>query len=733
MWEVRLVVPLAVAPWVLVALVTGGPSVAVHMLVTLAVLGGLGALALRYGMTEHGEALYLLAIPVGFVFAASLLALGLRIGLSVRITGWALVALGLMGLLMVRGEGRGLGRQHLRYGVLYIVLSAMVCGLYFAPGAWQDGVTTADGSFQWMYIDTQYQMANAAVAKTDQAPPAMPGMSTAPFIYHFAPYSVAGAISAMTGLTIADATVRVVRGIGLLALLLASLGLGRILARRIGDADLGGIASVVGLFLYGSLSALFGSTNNTTATAELPAVLFPMPGLAGVVHDGGWFSHLVLGHSELWGGIGLLVTLALVTHRLTSITRPRTSVDLSIVVPALVLPINVIAGIGATGVVASVYAIMAIRHRRALLVSAGSLVVAGLVAWIMGYIGSPSASGVAIDAGYSAKALTLWRWLFVGLGVRVVAGAWFRRLRIDPAAWILIALVAGYFPIWFFLKDSFDGHNLYALKFLQGVLSVYAFAWLGGLLGRTEQSWFSTVARELLRWSWRLGVVLLTVDLVAASLTTIRGQVTPRPLVFATIGALAVTLCSGVLLVWRERSPTGWRLASVAVFLVISLGFAAWLPSWMGYGLNRLRLHVTMSSDEVAALRWVRDTSRPDALIATNHHSIDAFRARRDRSYGYRMMAERPILLEGWEYGEMLTPQFPAVRRDNQVLFQTEDTDKARAIVQKYNIKYIVTAPGTDLQVTPEASWLQLAAHYGSVKVYQVQTAPLAGSTVELP
>ncbi len=427
------------------------------------------------------------------------------------------------------------------------------------------------------------------------------------------------------------------------------------------------------------------------------------------------------------GGIGIFVTLALVADRLTSVEHARLPIDLLIVLPALVACLNVIAGIGIVGVVVAVYALLGLRHKRALIASVGTLLAAILVAWIMGYVGSASASGVAFDLGYSAKALTLWKWLFVGLGVRIVAAAWLRRWRADPVAWVLIAFVVGYLAMGFLLRDDFDEHNLYALKFLQGILSVFAFAWLGAIWARAKPHWSETAARELLWWSWRLGGLLLMADVAAVGLTAIRGDATPRSLLLATVGALAVTLAAAALLAWRRRAPTGWRSASAAVLIVVAVGLAAWLPSWMGYGLNRLHVEVTLSSDEVAALRWVRNTSGPDALIATNHHAIEQFRVRPDRSYGYRVIAERPVLLEGWEYGEKLAPSFATVRRDNDVLFHATDPDSARAVVQRYGIQFIVMAPKTDLHITA-APWLRLAAQFGSVKVYRTNAARVGES-----
>lgn len=715
--------PLAFLPWLAVSFATGGPWVALHLLVAMALIAGLGWLALAVGMREPDEMSLLLAVPLGFALAATVLAVVARLDASIRFAGWALAVAGGVGLIVGRGRVAAMMGRPVRFGVLFVVLSAVVCGIYFAPGAWRDGITTAHGGFQWMYVDTQYHMAVAAAVKTNHGPPAMPGMATAPLIYHFAPYAMAGTLSAMTGIRIADAAARVMRAVGLVALILSALALGRTLGRRLGSPALAGVASVVGLFFCGSLSALLVSKVNSTGATTLPAFLFSMPDLA-VVHDGGWFSHLVLGHSELWGGIGIFTALALLVSRLDTVERPRLALDLAVIVPGLVLALNVIAGIGTVGVVVGVYALLGLRHRKALLLAAAVLVVAVAVERVLGYVGSPSSSGVALDLSYSSKALALWRWLFVGLGVRLVAAAWWRRWRMDPAAWALLLFVVGYLAMGFLLRDSFDNHNSYGPKFLQGILSVFAFAWLGAVWATRESAWRETVVGELMGWAWRLGAVLLVADVVAAALASARGgfpagSLAGWSLKLGAAGTGAVLAGVALLLACRRWVPKVWPGASSALLALMAVGLLAWLPSWAAYGLNRLHMQVRLSPAEVSALHWVRDHSGPDALIATNHHAVASFHSRKDRSYGYRVLAERPILLEGWEYGEKYDPRFPSVRRDNDLLFHTTDPDSARAVVRRYGIRYIVTAPGTDLHVADSPSWLRLAARFGSVKVYR--------------
>jgi hypothetical protein len=713
-------VVLAVVPWVAVAMATGGVVVAICFIVVLAIVGGLGFLGLKIGMNERGELLLLLSVPLGFIFASSILALAARLGGSVRLIGWVLAVTGVVGLSLAGRWLRGTALQPIRHRLVYFVLSVVVCAVYFSPGAWRDGRSTSDGGFRWIYVDTQYLMAVSASVMTDHGRPAHAGLATAPLTYHFAPYAVSGTLSAMTGLEVPDTHVRVVRGLGLIALMLSALALGRILGRRLGNAAFAGIAAVVGLFFYGSLSALFEPQFGTTATTSFPPLLFLIPHLE-VTHDGGWFSHLVLGHSDLWAGIGMLVTLALLADRVTSRARPRLPLDLFVLVPGLVACLNSIAGVGMVGVVGGVYFLVGIWRRRAWLLGATTLIAAGAAIGVMGYVGSSSAAGVALDVTYAGKAFMLWCWLFVGLGVRIAAFGWSRRWRDDPMVWMLALLVVGYITMGLFIRDDFDSHNLYALRFLQGVLSVFAFAWLGAMV--TCGGWRETVAAGLLRWCGAVAALLLLIDVMAFGIRVVRGDPfsvdASFSLKLASVGALAVLVGSSTLLAWRHLSPRSWRVVPAVLFASLSLGSFAWLPPWMAYGLNRLGLQVTLSPDEVTALRWVRDSSEPDALLATNHHAVAKFRLRQERSYGYRVIAERPILLEGWEYGEKYDPRFAAVRNDNDLLFSTNDSALAHRIIDRYGVQFVVTAPATDLHIAGDLPWLKQVARFGAVKVYE--------------
>src|SRR5208337_1329066 len=104
------------------------------------------------------------------------------------------------------------------YGLTLALLSALICVLYFLPGARNDAVLRHDGSFNWMYADTQFFHSMAAGIKRGDSPPKAPGTATAELFYHFGPYAAAASISRLTGIGLGDAYARVTRGASLWAL-----------------------------------------------------------------------------------------------------------------------------------------------------------------------------------------------------------------------------------------------------------------------------------------------------------------------------------------------------------------------------------------------------------------------------------------------------------------------------------------------------------------------------------
>ena len=167
-------------------------------------------------------------------------------------------------------------KSTIAYGGSLVLLSVLICTVFFLPSALKDAVLRHDGSFNWMYVDTQYNYSISAGIKSGNTPPNTPGTATAELLYHFGPYAPAAAISRLTGLDLGDALARVTRGASLWALVLSCFGLGTLLSLKATGEKFGGIMSVAGLFFYGSLLSLFTNERNSSSHVT-GAILFKIP------------------------------------------------------------------------------------------------------------------------------------------------------------------------------------------------------------------------------------------------------------------------------------------------------------------------------------------------------------------------------------------------------------------------------------------------------------------------
>jgi hypothetical protein len=276
-------------PWIAVVLFTaGGWAVLDFFAYAVLVLAvGYGIVSVALPASIRAQAIFL-APAAGIMAISALTAFWLRLGLPLI---WAPVLW--LGLTVVGALGSWKDRTlwtetTVPYGVSLAILSALICLLFFLPGAHNDAVLRHDGSFTWMYPDTQFFHSMAAGIKRGDAPPKAPGTATAELFYHFGPYTPAAAISRLTGLALGDAYARVTRGASLWALILSCFGLGTLLSLKATGERFGGLMSVAGLFFYGSLLSLFNEELNS-ASYVTGAILFKIPG-AEVLAQGGPFT-----------------------------------------------------------------------------------------------------------------------------------------------------------------------------------------------------------------------------------------------------------------------------------------------------------------------------------------------------------------------------------------------------------------------------------------------------------
>jgi hypothetical protein len=665
-------------------------------------------------------ALWALAPAAGILAVSALTAFWARMGLPLlgALGLWVgLLAVGIWGLWRDRASW---SKGTVTCGFTLAVLSALVCAVYFLPTARNNLVSRPDGSYSWKFVDAQHFHAMAASIKESGSPPKTPGTFTAELLYHFGPYAPAAAISKLDGLDLGDAVARVTHGASLWALVLSCFGLGTLLSRKATGQTFGGIASVAGLFFYGSLAALFTTAGTTTGHAAR-AMLFNVPGVQ-VLADGGPFDQLLVGHSVQHGlgAITVIMGLCLAATGCEPASAWR-GIPL-LVLPALAVPVNSVAALYCLGVVGTLLfwgRLWAVRSW----LSITLMLCLFFGAWhIMGYGHAPDAAHAALNEHCIEQWWTLAVWLTVGLGFRIVGLRWISRPWNEPLSGLVLVTVLGLlaFALLLNLRDSNERYGFY---FLQSLFSIFAFSRV------TSGCWHGEERRQMTA-EW-LGLVTKTmaVFVVGAMVLRVAVRALHRDVWIASVslqivpGCLLILLLSGALVLMTRRR--GWAAVGSTVFMgVLLVGFLAWVPVFVRYGLGTIRTGVTYPAGEVRGLRRLGEFMRPDERFATNKHALDSISLTPpyERSYGYSALAEHPVLLEGYlDRGENLLPGFDALLRDNDLLFTTTEPEMPRGIARTYGVRWLVARPGTDISLNrPLPSWLVEQHDCGDLKIYRI-------------
>ena len=335
-------------PWIAVVLFTAGTWAALNFLAYGIVVATAGyciiSMALPAGQRSQ---VMVLAPALGVLAVSALTSLWVRLGLPLI---WvSALWLGLMaaGAVCLWSDRSLWKNSTVAYGGALVLLSALVCVVYLLPSR-NDAVHHRDGSFSWLYVDTQFNYSMAAAVKSGGSPPKEPGTATVELLYHFGGYAPAAAISRFDRLDLGDAYARVTRGVSLWSLMLSCFGLGLLLSLKANGGKFGAIMSVAGFFFYGALLAMFTDERNSSSYVT-GAILFNLP-RAMVRHGGGPFSHLILGHSELHalGAITAILGLCLIYREWGELTW-RELVLLAL--PALAIPMHSVAALYCVGVV----------------------------------------------------------------------------------------------------------------------------------------------------------------------------------------------------------------------------------------------------------------------------------------------------------------------------------------------------------------------------------------------
>ncbi len=711
---------LMLLPWAGVALATGGAGVALHLLVYagwVSVVGfGVVSVALSTGSRSRAIAF---SPALGILTISALTAFWLRLGLPLVWTAAFWLGLAAFGARAAWRDRGLLAAAPFAFGKTLIVISSLICFVYFLPGARRDAVTLSDGSFNWIYVDTQFFHSIAASLKDSDGPPTMPGTATAELEYHFGEYTQPAAISLFTGLDLGDAFARVSRGTSLWALVLSCYGLGLLLSAWATGGAFGGVMAVVGFFFYGSLSSLFSGEMNTTSA--IPGVaLFRLPGVA-VVAQGGPFSHLILGHSIAHGMAALtaIIGLGLIYREERVAAAGRAAVWL--VIPALVVPVDSPAALCSLAVVGILLFWDRLRELRSwwlLLLLAGVFAAAW---WLMGYAHAPVAANASIRTTFIRQWWPLLVWFSAGLGFRILAFRWIKWPLRDPLSAMVAAVVGGF--LTFSLAFSlYYGNERYGLEFLQCLLSLLAFACLPPGFWRAPVR--SKLAAEWLAWSSR-GLLLLVAAGVAMDVRARLRAAVPaggESFGYGLPVALGLLILVYGLRVLFQRSERLAAVGSTGLLAVLAIGFFAWIPPWLNFGMGRMKMDVVLTPGEVRGLHRLRELAAPGIRFATNRHAIPTIPVWPEASYGYGALAERPVLLEGFRNGgESFLPEFETLRGDNDLLFATTDAHALRRMADRYRVSFLVARPGTDIALPrPLPAWLVAEPDCGDLKIYRI-------------
>ena len=262
-WPMSVAITFTFLPWIAMVLFTAGPWAALNFFgyAILVIAVGYSVVCGALPASARAQTIFL-APALGILAISALTAFCLRLGLPLT---WVLALwLGLMaaGAVSLWSDRALWAKSSVGYGGALVVLSVLICAVFFLPSARNDAVMRRDGSFNWIYVDTQYFHSVAASIKNSNGPPKTPGTSTEELRYHFGPYAPAAAISRLDGLELGDAFARVTRGGSLWALVLSCFGLGTLLSLKANGGKFGGVMSVTGLFFYGSLLSLFTNELN---------------------------------------------------------------------------------------------------------------------------------------------------------------------------------------------------------------------------------------------------------------------------------------------------------------------------------------------------------------------------------------------------------------------------------------------------------------------------------------
>jgi hypothetical protein len=714
------VVGLTLLPWLIVILLTAGIWGSINFVGYVIAAFAIGYGIVWLGVPRPGRVDCLLLVPALGIFTMEAVgAFWLRLGFQHNGIAALWFCLIVPGALSFWADREVWNKQRITYGRTLVALSVLICLVYFLPSARNDAVLRRDGSFNWIYVDTQHFYSIAAGIKSGDGPPKIPGTATAELAYHFGPYVPAAVISRLTGLDLGDSLARVTRGASLFVLILSTFALGSLLSLKATGERFGGVMSVAGLFFYGSLMSLFTEDVNSSSYVK-DAILFKIPGV-GVIADGGPFSHLIFGHSVLHGLVVITSIAGLCfVYRQNCDGQGWWRSATLLIMPVLVVPVNSVAALYCLGVI-SILAFWGRMKKAWPWLAIVLMVCLFFAAWrIMGLTHSSDAAGITIKHHLVSQWWTITVAFLIGLGFRIIGFKWISRPFSDPISALVLATVIGLLSFSLLLQVE-DGNERYGIYYLQSMFSIFAFSRL--MTGSWRSAARSEWAIDWLRLARNGLLILVAAAMAMAGFYHVTHGHTGIAGFGVRVGeAFVLALALTSLTLGMKHNVAFSSVTSAILMAVLAVGFVAWVAPWLDCGIGRMKLDVSVSPGEVAGLHRLRDLAKPSEWFATNRHNVDSLASRRERSYAYTGLSERPVLLEGYlDRGVKTLPWFGSLLRDNDEMFITSDAETLHKIAESYHVHWLVARPGTDIAISkPLPTWLVEQESTGNLKIYRI-------------
>lgn len=326
--------------------------------------------------------------------------------------------------------------------------------------------------------------------------------------------------------------------------------------------------------------------------------------------------------------------------------------------------------------------------------------------------------------GLNSQILSVWFpifvWFFFGLGVRVFGFSWLRNCK-NPVCWILLISTIGFGLFSILVRDAYWGDNRYGFEFLQGLLSIFGFTALAIQL-EIDKGGITIFRSSFLKFMSIIYLsfgILFIIPIILFGLKT--ANEIPKNTYYYIYIAILLIFSSAILFYTASKNLVFNKIVFFLMLAMYSFGSMAWVTPWVNYGIGRMKMDIIISPGEYKGLQRFREISNPGELFATNRHSVRSIRDRPERSYSYATLSERSVLLEGWRYGELFHPLFKEIKYENDILFQTNEPIKGKIIIDKYNIRYLICEPYTDISYSSSLpDWLELISETGSLKIYKV-------------